>query len=83
MTAVGKNVDKFKVGDRAGVGCMVDSCLECESCKDDGEPCCPETVFTYGYPEKSSPTGISRSVAYVFWITVLLRPPQSAACGAR
>jgi alcohol dehydrogenase (NADP+) len=60
VAAVGKNVTKFKAGDRAGVGCMVDSCLECKDCKDEEEQYCPETVFTYGYPEKSSPTGISQ-----------------------
>jgi uncharacterized zinc-type alcohol dehydrogenase-like protein len=60
VAAVGKNVTKFKAGDRAGVGCMVDGCLECENCKDEEEQYCPETVFTYGYPEKSSPTGISQ-----------------------
>ena len=60
VSAVGRNVTKFKVGDRAGVGCMVDSCLDCAECKDDEEQYCPETIFTYGYPEKSSPTSISQ-----------------------
>ena len=60
VTQVGKNVTKFKVGDRAGVGCMVNSNPECESFKKGEEQYCPETVFTYGYPEKSSPTGISQ-----------------------
>ncbi len=60
ITEVGKNVSKFKVGDRAGVGCMVDSNPECESFKAGEEQYCPETVFTYGYPQKSSPTGISQ-----------------------
>jgi len=60
VAAVGKNVTKFKIGDRAGVGCMVDSNPECESFKAGQEQYCPDTVFTYGYPEKSSPTGISQ-----------------------
>lgn len=59
---VGKNVTKFKVGDRAGVGCMVDSCLHCDSCNNGLEQYCDngQTVFTYGYPDKSSPSGISQ-----------------------
>jgi Zn-dependent alcohol dehydrogenases len=62
VAAVGKNVTKFKIGDRAGVGCMVDSCMECDSCTHGEEHFCEkgETVFTYGYPEASSPTGISQ-----------------------
>lgn len=49
VTAVGKNVRKFKVGDLAGVGCMVNSCGECEHCKDGEEMFCDErkTVYTY------------------------------------
>lgn len=54
VKAVGKNVTKFKIGDRAGVGCMVDGSAR------EGEQYQPDTVFTYGYPEKSSPSGISQ-----------------------
>ncbi|MCF2442588.1 NAD(P)-dependent alcohol dehydrogenase [Dyadobacter sp. CY345] len=62
VTAIGKNVTKFKVGDRAGVGCMVDSCMDCESCKKGDEQFCDngKTLFTYGNPEKSAPTGITQ-----------------------
>ncbi|WP_310558154.1 NAD(P)-dependent alcohol dehydrogenase [Flavobacterium sp.] len=62
VTAIGKNVTKFKVGDRAGVGCMVNSCMECDSCKSGEEQHCETTgmVGTYGSPEKSSPTGITQ-----------------------
>lgn len=40
ITKVGANVTKFKIGDLAGVGCMVDSCRECESCKEGLEQFC-------------------------------------------
>ncbi|WP_440135203.1 NAD(P)-dependent alcohol dehydrogenase [Chitinophaga sancti] len=62
VMAVGKNVTKFKIGDKAGVGCMVDSCMECESCKHGEEHYCDrhETAFTYGFPDKTSPSGITQ-----------------------
>lgn len=40
VTKVGSEVTKLKVGDIAGVGCMVDSCRECDSCKHDLEQYC-------------------------------------------
>ena len=62
VSAVGKNVTKFKIGDKAGVGCMVNSCMKCDSCKNGEEQHCETTgmVGTYGAPEKSSPTGITQ-----------------------
>jgi len=62
VAAVGKKVTKFKVGDQAGVGCMVGSCMECDSCKSGEEHHCETTgmVGTYGTVEASSPTGITQ-----------------------
>ena len=37
IVKVGDHVKNFKVGELAGVGCMVDSCQECENCKNDLE----------------------------------------------
>lgn len=37
---VGSNVTKFKVGDLAAVGCLVDSCRECDNCKQGLEQYC-------------------------------------------
>ncbi|CAM2771083.1 NAD(P)-dependent alcohol dehydrogenase [Helicobacter burdigaliensis] len=49
VVAVGNKVSKFKVGDYAGVGCMVNSCGECEACKASNEQFCEKgkTIFTY------------------------------------
>ena len=49
VIATGNRVSKFKVGDYAGIGCMVNSCGECEACKTSNEQFCMNgrTVFTY------------------------------------
>ncbi|NHN57327.1 NAD(P)-dependent alcohol dehydrogenase [Calidifontibacter sp. DB0510] len=48
VSAVGSGVTKVKVGDRVGVGCMVDSCGECEMCKNGEEQFCTKgAVMTY------------------------------------
>lgn len=53
ITEVGSGVSKFKVGDRAGVGCMVDSCGECVNCKAGEEQYCLEgNVPTYAGVDK-------------------------------
>ncbi len=48
VSAVGSAVKKFKVGDLAGVGCMVDSCRTCPNCREGLEQYCDNHVaFTY------------------------------------
>ncbi|MGA0565123.1 NAD(P)-dependent alcohol dehydrogenase [Ancylobacter sp. VNQ12] len=55
VVAVGDKVTKFKVGDVAGVGCMVASCGECENCLNDREQnCLKGTTFTYYSADKVS-----------------------------
>ncbi len=51
ITKVGADVTKFKVGDLAAVGCMVDSCKTCSSCAQDLEQFC-ENGFTGTYNGK-------------------------------
>lgn len=49
---VGDKVSKFKKGDLVGVGCMVDSCQECDACHDDLEQYCEGATFTYNSPDE-------------------------------
>lgn len=56
ITKVGSEVSKFKVGDLAGVGCIVDSCGTCESCKQDLEQYC-QTGFVGTYNGKDEHLG--------------------------
>ncbi|CAA6657816.1 unnamed protein product [Spirodela intermedia] len=48
VTEVGSRVEKFKAGDKVGVGCMVGSCRTCESCEQGFENDCAAWVLTYG-----------------------------------
>lgn len=56
ITRIGSDVTKFKVGDLAGVGCIVDSCGTCESCKQDLEQYC-QTGFVGTYNGKDKHLG--------------------------
>jgi alcohol dehydrogenase (NADP+) len=67
VTRVGGAVTRFKVGDLAGVGCMVDSCRTCDSCQRDLEQFCWKgAAFTYNGTEmdRKTPTfgGYSKQV---------------------
>ncbi|BDC51958.1 alcohol dehydrogenase [Bryobacterales bacterium F-183] len=52
VTRVGSAVTRFKAGDIAAVGCLVDSCHECEACKSSDEMYCAKgAAFTYNSPD--------------------------------
>ena len=53
VVGIGSAVTKFRVGDIAAVGCMVDSCRTCASCAEGVEQYCEKgPVFTYNGPDK-------------------------------
>jgi uncharacterized zinc-type alcohol dehydrogenase-like protein len=52
VTKVGSSVTKFKPGDLAAVGCMVDSDRTCPECKAGLEQFCPNFALTYNFPDK-------------------------------
>jgi alcohol dehydrogenase (NADP+) len=57
VSAVGTGVTKFKVGDKVGVGCMVDSCRTCENCRNTLERYCLQGAnMTYNGLEKDGKT---------------------------
>lgn len=52
VTKVGSAVTKFKPGDLAAVGCMVDSDRNCDDCQAGLEQFCPNVIYTYNSPDK-------------------------------
>jgi uncharacterized zinc-type alcohol dehydrogenase-like protein len=55
VSKTGSQVKKFAVNDTVGVGCMVDSCRNCEACKAGEENNCEKgTVWTYNSADKKS-----------------------------
>jgi len=54
VSRVGRDVKTFKAGDRAGVGCMVNSCGECVNCRDGEEQYCTKGAnYTYNSRDKN------------------------------
>ncbi|MBH1993297.1 MAG: NAD(P)-dependent alcohol dehydrogenase [Sphingomonadaceae bacterium] len=86
VTAVGDHVNKFKVGDTVGVGCLVDSCQSCASCDEGLEQYC-EKGFTGTYngatPDAPGHTlgGYSQSITVKdsFVLKISHAPEQLAA----
>ena len=55
VVKIGGSVKKFKVGDIAGVGCLVDSCRSCPNCKEQLQQYCDNgATYTYNSPDKVS-----------------------------
>ncbi len=52
VVKVGRDVNKFKAGDLAAVGCLVDSCRTCPDCEEGFEQFCDQMVLTYNSPDK-------------------------------
>ena len=87
VQSVGSAVTKFKVGDLAGVGCMVDSCRTCESCSIGLEQYCDrgQTVFTYNsrFPDGTPAYGgYSGSIVVDETFTLSISPKLDLAATA-
>jgi uncharacterized zinc-type alcohol dehydrogenase-like protein len=79
VTAVGSEVSKHKVGDHVGVGCMVNSCGHCSSCKAGLEQYCKNgATFTYNSIDKDgTPTQGGYSQAVVVNENFVVHIPES------
>jgi uncharacterized zinc-type alcohol dehydrogenase-like protein len=77
---IGKKVDRWQVGDTVGVGCFVDSCRECEACRDGEEQFCEQGAsFTYNSRERDgvTPTYGGYSTRIVVDESYVLKIPDS------
>jgi uncharacterized zinc-type alcohol dehydrogenase-like protein len=79
VTAVGRSVTKFKVGDTVGVGCLVDSCRTCPDCRAGLEQFCSNMVMTYGSTDKhlGTPTLGGYAQSIVVTEEFVLRMPSN------
>ena len=89
VTHVGRRASKFKVGETAGVGCLVDTCRSCENCGRGLEQhCLKHPSFTYNGTEQDGKTptygGYSDSIVvdedYALKVAAGNKGIWSAAC---
>src|SRR6184192_2904350 len=94
VTKVGSAVTKYKPGDLAAVGCMVDSDGTCSQCKAGLEQFCPNMILTFNSPDKHlggvTYGGYSESIVvderFVLRIpstSIFPQPPRCSAPGSR
>jgi len=81
VTRVGSAVDDVTIGERVGVGCMVDSCRECDSCLDGLEQYCERgNVGTYGAKDSRNDGAVTQggySTSIVVDRNYVLRVPET------
>ena len=80
VTEVGSEVTRYKVGDRVGVGCFVDSCRECDNCRAGLQQYCTGSgmIGTYDATGRDgTPTYGGYSTAIVVDENYVLRIPDS------
>src|ERR1041385_5987122 len=87
VSRVGSDVKRFKAGDLAAVGCMVDSCRVCASCRRGLEQYCENVAtFTYNSPDKNlggqTYGGYSESIVVDEAFTLKLSPKVDLAATA-
>ncbi|MBX9743261.1 MAG: NAD(P)-dependent alcohol dehydrogenase [Chthoniobacterales bacterium] len=82
---IGSSVSKFKIGDRVGVGVIVDSCRRCSSCQENLEQYCEKGAsFTYNSTEqdKKTPTYGGYCESIVTTEDFVLRIPENLSLAA-
>ena len=81
VSHVGSQVTRFKVGDKVGVGCFVDSCRNCHACRQGMEQYCSNVLTTYNGIEKDgkTPTQGGYSNKIVVDENYILRMPDNLA----
>jgi alcohol dehydrogenase (NADP+) len=79
VTAIGSKVTKYKVGDKVGVGCFVDSCRACPECRQGLEQYCSvATIWTYnGRDKEGAPTYGGYSERIIVDESYVLRMPEN------
>ncbi len=81
VSAVGEDVSAFQSGDLVGVGCMVDSCRDCDECADGLENYCDGMIGTYNSPTADAPGhtlgGYSQRIVVDQRFVLRIRHPES------
>ena len=78
VEAIGDEVTTYAVGDRVGVGCLVDSCGECRHCLAGNEQFCRDSIGTYGSTGRDGePTAGGYSTHIVVTEGFVLRIPDA------